>query len=117
MLKSSSVFQGSGLLELKSQLQRRMKVVREVNRKEAEVRHKLENEDFDEEDEEWEDEDDAEEDGSDDDDVIEDNNKQMNSKNVKKSQGIIIFKGDSFGALERRIVSSNYLLTILATHT
>ena len=81
-----------------------MKVVREVNRKEAEVRHKLENEDFDDEEEEWDDEGDAEEDSSDNDDVIEDNSKQRSSKNVEKNRGNVYLRIYSFDRLETYLV-------------
>lgn len=92
MLKTHLLFLGSGLLELKSQLQKRMKVVREVHRKEAEVRHKLENEDFDDEEEEWEEQSDVEEDSSDNDDVIGDKSKRRSGKNVKKNRGNVSLK-------------------------
>ena len=56
---------GSRLRELKSQLQEKMRTVREVHRKEAEIRYKLENEEFDDdEEEEWEGEEDTDEDDS-----------------------------------------------------
>ena len=93
-----------------------MKVVREVNRKEAEVRHKLENEDFDDEEEEWEDEDDAEDDSSDDD-VIGDNSKQRSSKNVEKDRGDVSLRIYSCDIDLRHTWSAEYFsFTLIITN-